>query len=160
MKKLATTLGILFLLGVLAAPVLAYHGGWGGWSPGPGDCWQDSGPYDNLTESQNAELYRLEKNFHRDTAKLRDQIWAKSEELRILLNSPDLDGKKVRALQKEVTDLRAKMDRQSIDFELEARKITPNSGYGRRYSRGYGRHMMGYMMGYGAGYGYGPGHWY
>jgi zinc resistance-associated protein len=157
MKKLATTLGILFLVGVLAAPVLAHRGGWGGWSRGSGSCWQGSGTYGNLSESQNAELDRLEQKFSNDTAKLRDEIWAKSEELGTLLNSAEPDIKKVKAVQKEITDLRAKIDLQRIDFELEARKITPNSGYGhgRGYSRGYGRHMMGY----GGGYGHGPRHW-
>jgi hypothetical protein len=43
MKKLATTLGILILVAVLAAPVFAYRGGWGGWSGGPGSCGQVSG---------------------------------------------------------------------------------------------------------------------
>lgn len=156
MKRLAATLGILLLVGVLAAPVFAYRGGWGGWSPGPGSCWQDRGPYGNLTESENAELDRLEQKFSNDTAKLRDEIWAKSEELDTLLSAADPDVKKVRALQKEITALRAEMDRQRIDFELKARKISPNSGYARGYSRGYGRHMMGY----GGGYGHGPRHWY
>ncbi len=144
MKKLATTLGILFLVGVLAAPVLAHRGGWGGSSRGFDNCWQGSGPDGNLSESQNAELDKLEQKFFNDTAKLRDENWAKSEELDTLLNAADPDVKKVKAVQKEITDLRAKIDRQRIDFELEARKITPNSGYARGYSRGYGRHMMGY----------------
>jgi Spy/CpxP family protein refolding chaperone len=139
MKKLATTLGILFLIGVLAAPVFAYRGNWGGWSRGAGSCWQGSGTYGNLTETQNAELERLEQKFSNDTAKLRDEIWAKSAELNTLLNAADPDVKKVRALQKEITGLRAEMDRQRIDFELKARKITPNSGYARAYPRGYGR---------------------
>jgi Spy/CpxP family protein refolding chaperone len=156
MKKLATTLGILLLVGVLAAPVFAYRGGWGGWSSGPGSCWLDRSPYGNLTESQNAELDRLEQKFSNDTAKLRDEIWAKSEELDTLLSAADPDVKKVRALQKEISGLRAEMDRQRIDFELKVRKISPNSGYARGYSRGYGRHMMGY----GGGYGHGPRHWY
>jgi Spy/CpxP family protein refolding chaperone len=156
MKKLATTLGILLLVGVLAAPVFAYRGSWGGWSRGPGSCWLDSESYGKLTESQNAELSRLEQKFSNDTAKLRDEIWAKSEELNTLLNEADPDVKKVRALQKEITALRAEMDRQRIDFELKARKITPRSGYARGYSRGSGRHMMGY----GGGYGHGPHHWW
>ena len=156
MKKLAATLGILFLVGVLAAPVLAQRGRWGGWSPGPGSCWLDRGSYDNLTEDQNAELDRLEQKFSNDTAKLRDEVWAKSEELNTLLSADSPDVKKVRALQKEITSLRAEMDQQRIDFELKARKIVPKSGYARGYSRGYGRHMMGY----GRGYGHGPRHWY
>ena len=157
MRKLATTLGILFLVGLLAAPVFAYRGGWGGWSHGPGSCWLDNGSYGNLTESQNAELDRLEQKFSNDTAKLQDEIWAKSEELDTILNAANPDVKRVKALQKEISGLRAEMDRQRIDFELNARKIIPDrNSYARGYSRGYGRHMMGY----GGGYGHGPHHWY
>jgi zinc resistance-associated protein len=139
MKKVATTLGILLLVTFLATPVLAGRWGGGGWSRGPGSCWQDRVPYSDLTENQNAELDKLEQNFFNSTAKLRDEIWAKSEELNTLLNSSDPDTKKVRSLQREISDLRAKMDRERIDFELEARKIAPTSGYGRGYPRGYGR---------------------
>jgi Spy/CpxP family protein refolding chaperone len=158
MKKLVTTLGILILVAVLAAPVFANRWGNGGWGRGPGSCWQGSEPNGNLTESQNAELNRLEQKFYNDTAKLRDEIWAKSEELSNLLNSADPDVNKLKALQKEITGLRAEMDQQRIDFELKARKITPDSGYARGFSRGYGRHMMGYGGGYG--HGSGPRHWY
>jgi Spy/CpxP family protein refolding chaperone len=78
---------------------------------GPGSCWQGGGPYGNLTESQNAEFDRLEQKFYNDTAKLREKIWAKSDELNTLLNAADPDVKKVRTLQKEVSDLRSKMAR-------------------------------------------------
>jgi len=158
MKKLVTTLGILTLVAVLAAPVFADRWGNDTWGRGPGSCWQGSEPNGNLTETQNAELGRLEQKFYNDTAKLRGEIWAKSEELSNLLNSADPDVNKVKALQKEINNLRANMDREKIDFELKARKITPDRGYARGFSRGYGRHMMGY----GGAYGHTPGHghWY
>ncbi|MGD8775885.1 MAG: periplasmic heavy metal sensor [Syntrophobacterales bacterium] len=157
MKKLLATVGILLLVTVLAAPVFADRWGNSGWGRGPGSCWRDNGSYGNLTENQSGDLARLEQKFYNDTAQLRDQIWSKTEELNTLLNSADPDVKKVKSLQKEITDLRAKMDRQRLDFELEARKIAPNGGYyGRGYSRGYGGQMMG---GYrGGGYGHGPRH--
>ena len=61
MKKLVTTLGILILVAVLAAPVFANRWGNGGWGRGPGSCWQGSEPNGNLTENQNAELNRVEQ---------------------------------------------------------------------------------------------------
>jgi zinc resistance-associated protein len=136
MKKLLTILGILVLVGVLAAPVLAHRWGWGGRAGGPGYGMQGSGPYANLTESQQAELDKVEQKFFNDTAKLRDEIWAKSAELNTLLNSTDPDPKKAQTLQKEISNLKAKMGEQRVNFELEARKIAPNSGYGRGYAMG------------------------
>jgi zinc resistance-associated protein len=169
MKKLVTTLGILVLVGALAAPVFAHRWGWGGHPGGPGYGRHMGGPYGNLTESQRVELDKVEQKFFNDTAKLKDEIWAKSAELNTLLNSSDPDAKKARALQKEISNLRAKMGEERITFELEARKTAPNSGYGRGYGMGYGRHHMGGPGGpygqhgpyghggpHGGGYGYGP----
>jgi len=138
MKKLATTLGILVLVTVLAAPVFAHR--WGGSEPygGQGYCWRDSEQYGSLTESQRAELDKLEQNFFNDTAKLREEIWTKSAELNTMLNSANPDANKVRALQKDISNLRAKMGEKRVNFELEARKIAPNARYGRGYAGGYG----------------------
>jgi zinc resistance-associated protein len=148
MKKVLTTLGILVLVGFLAAPVFAHRWGRGGNYGGPGSCWSESGEYGNLTESQRAELEKLEQNFFNDTAKLRDEIRNKSAELNTMLNSPDPDAKKAQALQKEISNLKAKMGEQRVNFELEARKIAPNARFSRGQARGYGHRGHGYGMGY------------
>jgi zinc resistance-associated protein len=151
MKKLVTTLGILVLVGVLAAPVFAHRWGWGGQTGGPGYYGRHmGGPYASLTESQGAELEKLEQSFFNDTAKLRDEIWNKSAELNTALNGADPDAKKVRTLQREISALKAKMSEHRVNFELEARKIAPNARSGRGYGRGY--------AGGGSGYGMGPHH--
>jgi zinc resistance-associated protein len=153
MKKVLTTLGILVLVGFLAAPVFAHRWGRGENYGGPGSCWSESGKYGNLTESQRAELEKLEQNLFSDTAKLRDEIWSKSAELNTELNAADPDATKVRTLQKEISALKAKMSEQRVNFELEARKIAPNVRSGRGYGMGYGR---GYGHGYGMGRHHGP----
>ena len=175
MRKVLTTLGILVLVGFLTAPVFAHR--WGGGKsyggPGAGPCWFESEDYASLSETQRTELGKLEEKYIKDTTKLREQIWEKSEELNTILNSPSPDAKKAKALQKEINNLKAKMGEQRLNFELEARKIAPNArfgrgsgrgGYGHRGygARGYGGgHHHGYHGGYGHhgqryGYGYGP----
>ena len=82
------------------------------------------------------------------------------------------DPAKAKALQNEISELRAKMAQARIDLELEERNIAPAGNYGPGYwrgygpgMRGYGRHMMGAygpgMWGYGRPMmgGYGPGMW-
>ncbi len=150
MKKLVTILGILVLVGVLTAPVFAHRWGRGGNYGGPGSGGSESGQYGNLTESQRAELEKLEESFFNDTAKLRDEIWNKSAELNTALDAADPDAKKVRTLQREISALKAKMSEQRINFELEARKIAPNARSGRGSGRG--------AAGGGYGYGMGPHH--
>lgn len=155
MKRVAATVGILLLVALLAAPVFGYRGGpSGGWSRGSGYCGQGGGWYGSQPLNRSDQLERLEEKFYNNTANLRDRIWSKSEELDNLMNSPNSDPKKITALQKEISELRAKLDEEKVNFELEARKIAPKSGYSRGYSRGYGRHMGPQSGSYG-GYGHG-----
>jgi zinc resistance-associated protein len=155
MRKILMTLGILFMVGIIAAPVFAHRWGRGeyGASGGPGDgpCWLEGG---DVTDSQRAELDKLQEQFVNDTAKLREEIWNKSSELDTLLDSASPDANKVKTLQKEISDLKGKMADKRVDFELEARKIAPNARFGRGYGRGDGQ---GYGRGYGMmGHNYGP----
>lgn len=80
----------------------------------------------NLTEDQITRLNDLQKKFYDETAGLRDQMWAKSNELNTVLNSADPDADEVKALQTEINDLRAQMSNARIDYDLEAKKINPD----------------------------------
>ncbi len=146
MKRLGTTLGILIVIAFLAVPVFAHRGGWGGWMHGPGQGWGGGDRYSDQTEDQRADLNKLEEKFFSDTSKLRNEIWAKSDELDIVLNASDPDSQKARKLQKKISDLRTKLADKRVDFDLEARKIAPSGSYGRGNGRG---HYRGNMMGYG-----------
>jgi len=158
MKRLTTIIGILVLAGAVAVPVMAWGPGWGRghhmmgyWGSGPE---YGRGEYGNLTSEQKSSLDALDRKFYEETRELRDQIWTKSRELDSVLNSSNPDLDKAKALQKEISDFRAKLDEKKMEYDLEARKIRPESQYGSGYGRGYGGPMMGYGMGRG---GYGPG---
>lgn len=167
MKKTLTIIGIILLVTAIAAPVLAYGPGRGKgqrmigyWKGGPGYCWQDRRGYENLTEGQRSQLDRVHQKFYDETAQLRNEIWSKSAELNTLLNSSNPNAEKAKALQNEISDLRAKMAQKRIDFELEVRKIAPEVQSDRGYGRGYRSDMRGYGPGMGYGRhmgGYGPG---
>ena len=155
MRKILMTLGILFMVGILAAPVFAHRWGWGGedgpsGGPGYGPCYLEGG---NVTESQQMELDKLYESFVKDTDKLREEIWNKSSELDTLLDSTNPDANKVKILQKEISNLQAKMADKRVDYELQARKIAPDARFGSGYGRGYGQ---GYGRGYGMGMHHGP----
>jgi zinc resistance-associated protein len=177
MRRVTKMLVVALLIGALAVPVVAWSNGWGrgrhmmgNWGGGPEYCYGSERGYGDVTKEQRSKLEELERKFYSETTDLRNEIWAKSAELNTLLNSSDPDLEKAKALQKEISDLRAKIAQNRINFELEERKITPEVRSGRGYSRGYGHHMgdygsgMGYghhMGGHGMGYGqhmggYGP----
>jgi zinc resistance-associated protein len=170
MKRLTVILGSVMLVGAIAYPVFAWGPGMGrgqgqgisdNRSGGPGSCWRYDRKQSNLTQEQQSALGQLNEKFSNETAPLRTEIWAKSDEMNTLLNAPDPDAEKAKALQKEIINLRGTMAEKRLDFRLETRKINPDARFGGGYGKGYGRNMKGYGpradMGYGRHMeGYGP----
>ena len=150
MKRLAMVLGAVALVGVVAVPVFAWGPGlsWGHHMMG---YWGNGPESANLSPAQESKLDALDRKFYDDTTDLRNQIWTKSRELDVALNSINPDLEKTKALQKEISELQANLDEQTLAYELEARKIVPDQRLGYGYGAGYGRHMGPYAggMGYG-----------
>ncbi len=157
MKKLATTLGVMVLVGVMAVPVFANRGGWKGRTRGHGDCRQWDSSRDELIEDQLAKMDKLGQKFYENTSTLRHEAWAKSDDLAILLNSAEPDLKKAKALQKEISQLKGKMAEKRLEYNFEADKIAPalgvqrGHGLGRKHLKqrrnGLGAYMDGYRRG-------------
>ncbi len=151
MKKLLAILGGIVLVAAVAYPVSAWGPGWGrgphmGYG-GPGFCGAYDRGYDRMTETQRSQLDNLYQGFYDRTAQLRNQIWTKAGELDTLLGTSNPDPERVKALQREISELKGKMAQEEINLELEARKIQPQGGY----FAGQGRYRMGYSGGYGRG---------
>jgi len=146
MKRLIIFLGIVLLFGVIAAPLSAR--GWRGMEfgpfmghgpgldidPRPGDFFMRPG-FGPLTEEQRAQLDELNKRFQDETAEFRESISDKSRELNTTLNSEKPDEKKAKALQKEISDLQAKLAEKRLEFRLETAKIIPESDHRRGFGR-------------------------
>ena len=134
MRNILTIGGIVVLVAAIAIPVLAHGPGrgrgrhmmdYGQGDPGYG-CEGDRG-YDRLTEEQRSKSDELYRKFSDETAQLRDEIRAKSSELDTLLNSATPDAGKAKALQKEISDLKTKLDEERLNYKLEARKNNPDA---------------------------------
>ena len=161
MKKLTSIVGITFLSALLIVPVAVWAHGWG-WGNGNMMGYRGTGPgYYNqygsgdstLNSKQQKDLADLDQKFYNETRTLRSELWSKSAELNALLYGTNPDAAKVAKLQKEISELRAKLDEKAINHEIEARKIAPDTRFGSGY--GYGPMMGGYGMGYGMGHGMG-----
>ena len=164
MRKIVTIGGIVLLVAAIAIPVLAHGPGRGmgrhmmGYREGgPGyGCQYDRG-YEDLTGEQRSKLDKLHQRFYDDTTQLRNEIRANSAELDTILNSSNPDAERAKALQKEMSDLRARIAQEQINLRLEGRKVAPELRSDRDY---HGNHMGGYGHGMGHGWhmgGYGPG---
>ena len=164
MKRIMTVGAVILVVTALAMPAFARGPGWGGGPGGrggqgygPGTNCPNYGAGDqNLTEEQKTQLSNLQKKFFDSTAQLRNQLWAKRGELQTLMSSPSVDVDKARALQKELSDLQAKMAQERLSFQIEERKINPDARF-RGMGRGQGMGGQGMMGGRGQGMGYGRG---
>lgn len=94
------------------------------------------------------------KKFQKETLSVRDELMTKQLELQTEYNKPNPDTNRIAALEKEIIDLRAKIQTTATKYGLTA------GGYGRGMMMGGGGMMgSGMMMGLGSGGGYCPMGW-
>ena len=133
---------------VLAGATFVYAVGPGS-GPGPRGYCLGFGKGASLTEQQKTQFQELRQKFHDETATLREQIWAKRQELRTLWSDSKSDTDAILKKEKEVRDLKDQMRDKAVQMKLEARNIlTPEQlaesskigdpGSGRRQGKGRG----------------------
>jgi Spy/CpxP family protein refolding chaperone len=101
----------------------AFAGPWGrGMGMGPG---YGPGPYStaDLTSEQSSQLQTLRDNFLKEISPLQNAFFAKRSEMQMLWTSPQPDAEKIAALQKEMLDLRGKVQESRLQYNLECRKL-------------------------------------
>ncbi|MBW1911789.1 MAG: Spy/CpxP family protein refolding chaperone [Deltaproteobacteria bacterium] len=165
MKKTATTIAIVLLVSALAVPALARSKGRGPETmgkPGRGMTFSDQtrtgyARFANLTEEQRNQLKELHQKFFDKTAPTRIEHTAKKAELHILLKTSNPDTGKAKAVQKEISDLEAKLAQERIDLMFEARKISPDLPLGKGFGMSHGPTRGGFGPAPGKGHGMRPG---
>ena len=119
-----------------------------------------------LTPEQKTKLGELQEKFWKDTVSLRNEMQIKRLEMRTLWIHPNPEKDKILAKQKELNELRDKLQAKFTDFRLDIRKIlTPEQaaqigtfGPGMGFGRGMGKYRMWHHGPYGGpGQGGGPG---
>jgi Spy/CpxP family protein refolding chaperone len=150
MKRLMSVMGILLLACIFAFPMAAAAqdattgkntGRMSGMQRGKGQMGNMWGENSNLTAEQQEQIGKLQKKFREDNAETLKQLMTKRFDLNTILNSDKPDAEKAKAVQKEISDLTAKLAQKRIDLYFELRKITPDANFGRGMGRGVG--MMG-----------------
>ncbi|HUT43763.1 MAG TPA: Spy/CpxP family protein refolding chaperone [Desulfobacterales bacterium] len=154
MKKLATVLGIMLLVAVIAIPVSARGPGWGrghdqgygmgpgyGYGMGPGYGYgrgtENCGGFNlNLTAEQSAKIEALRETHIKEVTPLRNQIFSKEAELKLLWIQSNPDKNKIVSTQKEISDLQYSIKEKSTNYQLEISKVlTPEQKAKRLFSR-------------------------
>jgi len=168
MKKTLIGIAIVMALLLTASLTLAWGPGYGrgsGYAPASAyGCLY--APNSNLTADQAGKLAGLQQQFLNESLPIRNELAAKSLELRNLMAQPGADAAKINAKQQDIFALQQKIQEKSLASQEEARKILtpqqismlpPGCGLGFAAGTGYGR-GMGYSAGTGVGYGRGMGY--
>lgn len=109
---------------------------------GYGHGW--GGGYQTLSPEKQTAAQKLYTAFYSQTRDLRQQLVTKQYELNAMIYGGKADDKKVQALTKEISDLRAKLFEAQVALQRQlAKEDIP---------------FMGGMYGGGMGHGYGVGH--
>ncbi len=90
----------------------------------------------DFTRDEIRQLQEAREAFYKDSEKLRDNIYDKEVDLNRELAGKNPDKQQAAKLQKEISELRSKLDLKRLDHQIETRKIAPKAGRG--WMRGYG----------------------
>ena len=130
----------------------------GNWGSGLMDWFrngQNRDEYAGPAAEERQQIGAFDRQHQEDTAYLNFQIETKEKEMDALLNSTNPDMKKVKALHKDISDLKAESAQEQRRYELQTGRMNPGDGsgsYGRLGDRsnggmGYGGPMGGYGRG-------------
>jgi Spy/CpxP family protein refolding chaperone len=146
MKRLIGIMGILLLAGLFASS-LVYAAedtttekskGRMGMQRGKAQIGAIKGKTSNLTAEQQEQIEKLQKKFREDNADTIKQLMTKRFDFNTILTSDKPDADKAKAVQKEISDLTAKLAQKRIDLYFELLKINPDAKFGQGLGRGRG----------------------
>ena len=133
------------------------HGPWG--ARGHGHRGRDYDyPYQSLSPEQREKLQAQEERFYQDTAELRRELYRKRLELQGLWVDPKANPEKIKAKQREVSELQRRIQEKALEHQLAIRELLPDEEIGQGawcpgHGRGYGyHHGWGHMWGHGSGF--------
>jgi Spy/CpxP family protein refolding chaperone len=146
MKRLISIIGILLLAGLIASPIVfaaqettAEKGtGRMGMQRGRAQMGAMKGKTSTLTTEQQEQIKKLQKKFREDNADTIKQLMTKHFDLNTILSSDKPDADKAKAVQKEISDLTAKLAQKRIDLYFELLKINPDAKFRQGIGRGMG----------------------
>ncbi len=138
MKKISVIAAFLLVVAsatlVMAGPRGKGNWGGGGWCETPSALASL-----NLTAEQSEKIRALRESLLKEVTPIRAQLLAKRAELRLLWIQTKLDPDKIRAIQREVRDLKGQMQEKRTDCRLAFRNILTPEQTSKLLAQGIGR---------------------
>ena len=142
-------LSLILAMALVAAVGLAQ-------GPGFGRGFGGGLPISNLTPEQSAKIQTLQQDHLKAISPLQQELLAKGTEMRSLSLNPNADPAVIGAKQKEIWEVRSKLQEMTNNLRLQIRGVLTAEQQAQFDSFGP-RRGMGSRMGRGPGQGYGPG---
>ena len=135
---------LLTIIGLVSfgSTAMAYRG----WKGDCGDCdgegqgRRGGGRYAaDLTEEQRTQLDELRTAFREETRELREDLRDKADAMRDLLSAEAVDEDGAKALQAQISEVKAQLDEKRLAHRIQMQKLFPELEQGRRYKGGRGK---------------------
>ena len=138
MKKSITIISSVVFVVLFTGSVFAFGPGMG---MKGGGCREFGGQeaWNDLSKEQRDELTALRQKFIDETYELRTAEVQKRQEMRMLMETSNPDRAKLSKLSGEILDIEKKLNEKQIDFQLSAKKISPEMAFGEGFGRGHGK---------------------
>jgi Spy/CpxP family protein refolding chaperone len=111
-------LSLALALAVVATVAMA-------WGPGFGRGFGFGPPFAKLTAEQSTQVQALQQAYLKEISPLQQELFAKGMELRSVWASPNPDQAVITAKQKEIFDLRSRLQEKAYNLGLEMQKVVP-----------------------------------
>lgn len=142
MKKSIIIISSVVFMALFTGSVFAFGPGMGmGMRGGHNFCqgYGDGNAWNDLSKEQKDELTALRQKFIDETYELRTSELQKHQEMRMLMETSNPDRAKLSKLSAEILDIEKQLREKQIDFQLGAKKISPEIALGAGFGRGKGR---------------------
>ena len=141
MKRYIQGMIVLAMVAMVGIPLLAQGYGPNQGKSNPSCPWyqdDDSRPncpfFDlresKLSDEQRAQLKKIDDDFAKNMSSIRDEMFQNRQDLAKYLDSQKPDENKVWEVQKKISSLREKMDKEWIKYSLAIKKIAPDARLG------------------------------
>ena len=123
MKGVRIAVAVLIVAVFLAPMVWAESGAWGHGMGLHGAISLEMASTLNLTEDQKQIFQELREAYSNEMAPLRNQLFSKKAEMRMLWDGSSPDREKLSAMHEEISTLRQRLNQLAVQYQMDCRDV-------------------------------------
>ena len=143
MKGVRIAVAVLIVAVFLAPMVWAESGAWGHGMGLHGAISPEMASTLNLTEDQKQIFQELREAYSNEMAPLRNQLFSKKAEMRMLWDGSSPDREKLSAMHEEISTLRQRLNQLAVQYQMDCRDVLTPDQQAKLAETATGRHRSG-----------------